>query len=402
MHLSYCSNVHPAEDLDGIRAQLARYAGPVREATGFGRLGLGLWLPAGPARELARDPGALERLRSALSQHHVEVVTLNGFPYGGFHAPVVKKAVYRPDWSEPERLAYTLDLANVLAGLLPDDVPAGSISTLPFGWREGWSDASTKSALVALEHLVHELEALRERTGRTIRLGFEPEPGCIVERTGQATKFLGGTNGEAPVRTGAGATAPLPAGPGVDRRWVGVCLDACHLAVEFEDPSAAVAALGHAGVPIVKAQLSTALRVPDSGKAEASAALETYVEPRFMHQTRQRGSDGQITRADDLDDALAGALSRRGEWRVHFHAPVHWEGNGPGQETTQPELRRTLDALVGGPEPQTTHLDVETYTWTVLPPGRRPSDDAGLVEGLARELLWTRDRLVDLGLKEAV
>lgn len=392
MHLSYCSNVHPAEDLDGIHTQLVRFAGPVRQATGFERLGVGLWLPAGPARELARDPAALERLRSALSDQHLEVVTLNGFPYGGFHAPVVKKAVYRPDWSEPERLAYTLDLARVLASLLPDDVATGSISTLPFGWREGWSDASTKSALVALDHLAYELEMLRERTGRTIRLGFEPEPGCIVERTGQAAELLAGTNGPAP---------PPAGGTGVDPRWVGVCLDACHMAVEFEDPTAAVAALGHAGVPIVKAQLSTALRVPDSGTAEASAALETYVEPRFLHQTRERRPDGEITRADDLDEALAGGLTRTGEWRVHFHAPIHWNGHGPGQETTQPELRQTLEALVGGPEPHTTHLDVETYTWTVLPPGRRPTDDPGLVDGLAQELLWTRDRLVDLGLKEA-
>jgi hypothetical protein len=170
--------------------------------------------------------------------------------------------------------------------------------------------------------------------------------------------------------------------------------------VEFEDPATAVTSLGLAGLPIVKAQLSTALRVPYAGRADASAALETYVEPRFLHQTRERGADGEITRADDLDEALNGALARDGEWRVHFHAPVHWNGHGLGQETTQPELRQTLEALVGGPEAHTTHLDVETYTWTVLPPGQRPDGPAGLVDGLARELRWTRDRLGDLGLKE--
>jgi sugar phosphate isomerase/epimerase len=379
VHLSYCSNVHPAEDVDGILDQLPRFAGPVREATGATRLGLGLWVPAKAAHELAGDPGAVERLRAALAAQRLEVVTLNGFPYGGFHAPVVKKAVYRPDWSEPERLRYTLDLAHVLAGLLPDDTEAGSISTLPFGWREGWVPASTAAALDQLRELASELEALRDRTGRTIRVGLEPEPGCIVERTSQAAALLSGV-------------AP---------DWVGVCLDACHLAVQFEDPGEAVARLAASNVAVVKAQVSTALRVADPRAHSARAALAAFVEPRFLHQVRERWPGGEVVGTDDLDEALAGALPGSREWRVHFHAPVHWSGpDGGGVATTQPELGQTLDTLVGGPAALTTHLDVETYTWTVLPPERRPEGTAGLVDGLARELLWTRDRLVELGLKE--
>lgn len=379
VHLGYCSNVHPAEDLEGIHAQLARFAGPVRRALGADRLGLGLWLPAPAARELAGDPGRLARLRAALTAQHLEVVTLNGFPFGGFHAPVVKRRVYRPDWSEPDRLDYTLDLARVLAGLLPDDSPEGSVSTLPLGWREGWSEAATGAAQAALRRLAAELEALRDRTGRTVRVGLEPEPGCAIERTDQAAELLGGV------------------APG----WVGVCLDACHLAVQFEDPAAAVATLAAAGVPIVKAQVSAALRVAAPGTGGARAALAAFAEPRFLHQSRVRRPDGRVVGVDDLDEALAGGLPADGEWRVHFHAPVHWAGPGHrGVETTQAELRRALDALVGGPQPVTTHLDVETYTWTVLPPGRRPDGTAGLVDGLARELGWTRDRLSDLGLKE--
>jgi sugar phosphate isomerase/epimerase len=382
VHLSYCSNVHPAEDVDGMLAQLAQFAGPVRRATGADSLGLGLWVPARAAHELARNPAAVSQLRTALAAQQLKVVTLNGFPYGGFHDPVVKKKVYRPDWTEPDRLTYTLDLARVLAGLLPDDTEVGTISTLPFGWRDRWTAASTRAALDALRRLAGELAALRDRTGRTIRVGLEPEPGCIVERTSQAAELLGGV-------------AP---------DWVGVCLDACHLAVQFEDPAAAVATLAAAGVPVVKAQVSTALRVADPAADAARAALASYVEPRFLHQTRERlasGADGEVVGTDDLDEALDGGLPGDGEWRVHFHAPVHWSGRGAGGvETTQPELRQTLDVLMGGPEPLTTHLDVETYTWTVLPPAQRPDGPAGLVDGLARELLWTRDHLTDLGLKE--
>jgi sugar phosphate isomerase/epimerase len=382
VHLGYCSNVHPAEDVDGIVAQLRQYAGPVRRAIGADLLGVGLWIPAGAARSLATDPAGCARLRAALAADRLEVVTLNGFPYRGFHDPVVKRAVYRPDWTDPDRLAYTLDLARLLAELLPDDVTTGTISTLPLGWREGWSRASTRAALGALTCLAGELSVLQDLTGRTIRVGLEPEPGCIVERTGQAAEML--------ARAGDGVAG-----------WVGVCLDACHLAVQFEDAAGAVAALGAAGVPIVKAQVSTALRVARPAEAPARAALSSFVEPRFLHQTRVQRPDGWVEGVDDLDEALApgGGLADDGEWRVHFHAPVHWTGSAPGEQTTQRELCDTLDVLVGGPAPLTTHLDVETYTWTVLPPAQRPDGPAGLVDGLARELRWTRDRLTDLGLK---
>jgi Xylose isomerase-like TIM barrel len=396
VHLSYCSNVHPAEDVEGIVAQLDRFAGPVRRAVGADRLGLGLWLPARAAQVLAADPAAVAHLRSRLAAHRLEVVTLNGFPFGGFHARVVKAAVYRPDWCAPERLAYTLDLAEVLAGLLPDDVPAGSISTLPLGWRRGWSAASTRVALAALRRLAVELAVLHDRTGRTIRVGLEPEPGCAVEETAQAAEVLGGE---------------------VDPAWVGVCLDACHLAVQFEEASEAVASLAAAGVPVVKAQVSAALRVADPSAGTSRGALATYVEPRFLHQTRARlpGPGGRVVGMDDLDEALDGGLPTGGEWRTHFHVPVHWDAGAgdvagaagdpaaegaAGVTTTQPELRDTLAVLVGGPVPVTTHLDVETYTWSVLPPERRPADAAGLVAGLAEELRWTRHRLAEAGLVE--
>ncbi|MFB9837461.1 xylose isomerase, partial [Actinoallomurus acaciae] len=116
VHLAYCTNVHPAEDLDGVLAQLARYAEPVRERLGAGTLGVGLWLAADVARALA-DEAALARLRRELTARGLEVVTLNGFPYRAFHAPVVKRAVYVPDWTERARLDYTLDLARILQGL---------------------------------------------------------------------------------------------------------------------------------------------------------------------------------------------------------------------------------------------------------------------------------------------
>src|SRR5690349_3374564 len=186
LHLAYCSNVHPADDLDGVAAQLGRYTARVREKLDVRSLGIGLWVAA-PALS---DAGAADRLVDELKRLSLEVVTLNGFPYKAFHAPVVKLDVYWPHWAQDERREYTLALARLLTRLLPDDVSHGSISTLPLGWREGWGDAEQAAALRALADLASDLEALERKTGKRIRLALEPEPGCTVETISQAVDAL--------------------------------------------------------------------------------------------------------------------------------------------------------------------------------------------------------------------
>ena len=114
VHLAYCSNVHPAEDVDGVLAQLDTYARPIRERLGRDRLGIGLWLADDAALALDTDPSVLEDLRVRLARTGCEVVTLNGFPYAGFHDEIVKRRVYRPDWTEPARREHTLRLARLL------------------------------------------------------------------------------------------------------------------------------------------------------------------------------------------------------------------------------------------------------------------------------------------------
>ena len=363
LHLAYCSNVHPADDLDGVAAQLERYTAKVRERLDMPKLGIGLWVAA-PA---VADAAAADRLADQLERLSLEVVTLNGFPYQAFHAPVVKRDVYWPHWAQDERRAYTLGLARLLAKLLPEDVAEGSISTLPLGWREGWDDAAQAAALRALADLAVELEGLAAATGKRVRLALEPEPGCTVETIAQACDAIGGL-------------AP---------DWIGVCLDACHLAVQFEDPVEAVALLAAKNVPIVKTQVSSALRVPSPGTPEGRELLARFDEPKFLHQVREC-VNSHVEGTDDLPEALAGALPAQREWRVHFHVPVN-----TAEHTTQDELSATLAALAGGAAPLTRHFEVETYTWSVMRDA--PRDDEGLVAGLAGELEWTRDRLVALG-----
>jgi sugar phosphate isomerase/epimerase len=377
VHLAYCTNVHPAETLDGVLAQLRDHCEPVRRRLGRDRLGIGLWLARDAAHALVTDPSALRGLRAELDRRGLEVVTLNGFPYEGFGAEEVKYRVYKPDWADPERLDHTTSLARVLAGLLPDDVTEGSISTLPLAWRTAYDDARAEKARAALLTLAERLDALEELTGRSIRVGLEPEPGCVVETTGDAI-------------------TPLTV-IGHDR--VGICVDTCHLATSFEDPDTALDALTAARVPVVKSQLSAALHAEHPRLPEVRQALAAFAEPRFLHQTRTTTPAG-LAGTDDLDQALTGdALPDTAPWRAHFHVPLHADPAAP-LTSTLPVLKSALTKLVGGPHPLTRHLEVETYTWQALPPELRPRVRAQLTDGIAAELTLARDLLTDLGLKE--
>ncbi|MET9988127.1 metabolite traffic protein EboE [Streptomyces mutabilis] len=402
VHLAYCTNVHPAETLDGVLAQLRDHCEPVRRRLGRDRLGIGLWLARDAAHALVTDPSALRGLRTELDRRGLEVVTLNGFPYEGFGAEEVKYRVYKPDWADPERLEHTTSLARVLAGLLPDDVTDGTISTLPLAWRTAYDETRADKARTALVTLAERLDALHELTGRSIRIGLEPEPGCVVETTRDAI-------------------APLTA---IAHDRIGICVDTCHLATSFEDPHTALDALTAARVPVVKSQLSAALHAEHPSHPEVRDALAAFAEPRFLHQTRTLTPTDPATATapattatapaatataatvalhgtDDLDEALAdaGPLPDTAPWRAHFHVPLHAAPAAP-LTSTLPVLKTALTRLVGGPHPLTRHLEVETYTWQALPPELRPRARAQLTDGIAAELTLARDLLTDLGLKE--
>ncbi|UUV34867.1 metabolite traffic protein EboE [Amycolatopsis roodepoortensis] len=352
--ISYCTNVHPAEDVDGIVAQLERYALPVRERLGADRLGVGLWLSAPVARGLAEDAGARKRFRAELDARGLSVYTLNAFPYGGFHDDVVKHAVYRPEWTNPDRVAYTIDCVNVLSDLLAEDASYGSISTLPLAWREPWNEQDDRRAAEAFG------EVVRAIGDRPIKLAVEPEPGCVLDTVADALGWLSGR---------------------VDPEYVGLCLDTCHLAVSFADPAETLKAIAESDVDIVKVQASAALHVEKP--AEAREALAAFAEPRYLHQVREF-SGGVVRKADDLPEAWT-ELPGEGPWRVHFHMPLHQAPAAPLSTTT--DVLRTVAAGLPG-EP---HIEVETYTWSVLP-------DAGdLVGGIAAELEWAQANLVKEG-----
>lgn len=375
MELSYCTNVHPAEDLAGVLTQLDSFAGPARLAAGLAELGVGLWLPANLARQLAESAQDREKLRNRLEANGLVLRTINAFPFAAFHAEVVKLDVYLPDWTDPRRAAYTLDCARVLAAFLPEGA-AGSISTLPLGWREPWTEESDRLALAALTHVSDSLRALRQETGRTVRIAIEPEPGCVLDTVADVVGWLTPRLGN-------------DVSEGIDPEFIGVCLDTCHLAVSFADPGAAVRKIADAGLRVVKVQASAALHVADPADVESREAVAAFVEQRYLHQTRELSADGTVLATDDLPEALRD-LPARGPWRVHFHVPLHLAPRAPLTATID-VLTAALDAVKGIPHGDEAHVDVETYTWSVLPDGVED-----LVEGIAGEVRWAATELLGM------
>ncbi|MCG8355863.1 MAG: hypothetical protein MI920_09850, partial [Kiloniellales bacterium] len=145
-HLTYCTNIHAGETwpevLSGLKTHLPAIKAAVAPDQAFG---VGLRLSAAAAEAL-QEPAALDDLRALLAEGPYYIFTINGFPYGTFHGKTVKEGAYRPDWSQEARLAYTNQLADLLAGLLPTGM-AGSISTVPGTfkpWAEGRVEAITE------------------------------------------------------------------------------------------------------------------------------------------------------------------------------------------------------------------------------------------------------------------
>ncbi|MGH8707175.1 MAG: metabolite traffic protein EboE, partial [Burkholderiales bacterium] len=325
--------------------------------------------------------------------HGLYVFTINGFPYGVFHGTRVKEQVYLPDWLDEERLAYTDGLARILAALLPAEPGLeGSVSTVPGAYKarvRGPGDVHRMAELL-VRHAAT-LHELRERTGKTIALALEPEPCCHLETIPEAIRFFRdhlfapaavATLGRLTGLGRADAEAAL-------RRHLGVCFDACHMAVEFEDVRGALTALQAAGIRVPKIQVSAGLRVRLDPRDHATVdALRPFAEGVYLHQVVE-ARHGTLTRFLDLPEALAtlSADAEPREWRIHFHVPLFRQELGRFQNT-QDYLRELLALL--GREPHTGHLEVETYTWDVLPEAYRKVD---LSSAIARELNWVKAQL---------
>ncbi len=355
--VTYCTNIHAGESLAETRAALAAHTLRVKAACSpDAPFPVGLRLSGRASLELAQA-GQAEDLGRWLEENGLAVTTVNAFPYGRFHDTPVKEAVYLPDWRDPERLAYTLRLAEALACWLPEGA-TGSLSTVPVGFRRGFPAKDRPAALAQMRRALAGLAGLAERTGRVIRLSVEPEPGCLVETTDECIALCAALDPE-----------------GAYRRHLAICYDCCHQALQYEDPAVSLARLAAAGIAVGHVQVSSALHL----EGAALSRLRRFVEPVYLHQAVARQKDGSLLRFDDLHEALAAAPADVASWRVHFHLPVFVHAL-PECETTQPFLQEILPLF-----PPDTPMEVETYTWSVLPPDLKIADVAA---SISREIAW--------------
>ncbi len=385
-HLTYCTNIHAGEPLDEVIASLGRYVPGIKQSVCKDQpFGIGLRLGGQAAKELER-PGAIELLAQTLQENDCYVFTLNGFPYGAFHGQPVKEGAYRPDWADPVRLSYTNTLADILAQLLPDE-QRGTISTVPGTfkpWASGNLDAITSNLVSHVAHLVQ----LRRDTGKSISLALEPEPFCFLETIQETVDyFKDHLFSQAAVAQLVRLSGLNEVGAaGALREHLSVCYDVCHAAVEFEDPKQSVVDLKSAGIEIGKLQLSSALRIATLDKASL-LAIQGFDEPVYLHQVVQRHA-GELTRFDDIPKAVVQADGASGaEWRCHFHVPVFLE-QLEAFGTTQQFLADILE--MHKQQPISGHLEVETYTWDVLPERYRGVE---VSTAIARELNWVKQQL---------
>ena len=357
--ITYCTNVHAAESWEETFAALREHVPRVKKAVApDAPFPIGLRLSAQAAGELAADGGAA--FAQWLRCENCFVPTINGFPYGTFHGESVKRNAYLPDWHSQERADYTKVLADLLAGWLPKGM-TGSISTVPVGFRANACAAEHRARL--FEVLTH-LELLKEERGVDIVLALEPEPACFLETAIELVEFL------------KRMAFPKPL-----HERIGICLDCCHMALQFEEPAEVLSLLEKGGIRIGKVQVSSALSV----RHDQRDALHRFVEPTYLHQVVVRSENGSLSRYDDLPDALDMHSGEGGdEWRCHFHVPIFLEQTGK-LGSTRTFAERLLPLL----DPRVL-LEVETYTFDLLPPQLRAE---GVTESIIREVRWLKERV---------
>lgn len=396
-HLSYCSNIHPGESWEATFENLKKYIPEVKGRLNADRpFGIGLRL-SHEASLILENPESMAEFKSWLTAEHAYVFTMNCFPYGDFHRTVVKEQVHFPDWTTVERRDYTIRSFKLLAELLPDGMDGG-ISTSPVSYRHWFKTQSELHAgmEIATQHLldvVAELIEIKKQTGKSLHLDIEPEPDGILENSDEMiwlfTHWL------------------LPIGkPELAKRFnlseeqaeaalkehIQVCYDVCHFAIVYEEPATTFFKFGEAGLNIGKIQISAALKVliPQNSDAreDVRRKLLPFEESTYLHQVVAKNKEGKLHSYADLADALKVLdNTEQEEWRIHFHVPVFLDNYG-ALASTQDQISIVLNEILKNPS-LTNHLEVETYTWEVLPEDTRLS----LGESISRELAWVKEKL---------
>ena len=369
-HITYCTNVHPGETLADLERILVEDVTVVKDMVCPDEaFGAGLRLGHSIVRELLSTPEKLHRLAQRCQELNLYVFTVNGFPYGDFGSGIIKETVYEPDWTQEARVDYTIKLAEILARL--PGPSQRTISTVAGGYGPETEDEITRQAIATnLGRVAERLHMLYEETGTHVRLCLEPEPWTTLETTPGVIQFFDRW------------IHPLGR---LAENHLGLCYDCCHQAVYFEDMTDSVKALHENGVFIGKVQVSSALHIGDPANPDVRAALLKYAEPRYLHQVAGLTKNLDILRARDLTDlrSPSEAWLEAEAWRCHFHVPIWWRGDGV-LGTTRKDWESAVSAIVG--RSGGTQLEIETYTWDVIPAAQRAQlGDGSLHQSVAME-----------------
>lgn len=388
LDLTYCTSIHPADGWVNVERNIRRYAPALKQTLSpAAPFGLGLRLSAREAKELL-EGDRLARFAEFLEDQGLYVALLNGFPYGPFHGVAVKEKVYAPDWRDNARVEYTLDLIEILRRLVPEGLD-GSVSTAPLSFK-AWMppdvlEAAWTGMIGNLIQVAERLVRIEEEDGKSIHLDIEPEPACVIENTAEAIEFF--HNKLVPIGAPVLAkTCGMPPDGAQEQllKQIQLCFDCCHFAVEHEEPVMALKRIQSSGVRIGRIQLSSALRAifpADPAGAQITARkLGPFTETVYLHQVGEKRN--QRARVfPDLEDALREGDAGAKEWCIHFHVPLftaEYDGFAGTQDETAAVLKAACETGF------TTHLEIETYTWEVLPAGLKMD----LHASIQREYEW--------------
>jgi hypothetical protein len=391
-HLTYSTLVHPGDTWPEIWHSLTTYVPKVKARVSPDKpFGVSLRLSFASTEALTNQPAERAKLKAFLDDNDMYLYTVNAFPYGPFKNTVVKEQVYEPDWSTGLRTDYTKKVADILAEVCPSYVNP-SIQSPPLGFKPRVTSGSVAAYVSNIRSLAAHLNELHERTGKTITLALEPEPLCFLETTEETIAFF---NNHLRTEESHAALAKLMGSSTkqakeVLRRHVGTVYDICHQAVEFENISASLQSLVDNDIAIFKLQEAAAMQIPVVTPTIVEK-LGEFADSIYLTQTVER-RDGKLTRYTNLEDAFAAFKldpSGQREWRTHFHVPVFLDNLGEHFRTTRFAIEEAL--AFHKRQPLSRQLEIETYTWDVLPDHLKHGD---IVDYVTRELEWVRSTLL--------
>lgn len=391
-HLTYSTLVHAGDTWDDIWASLRNYVPKVKKnVCPNGKFGVSLRISGATSETLINAPDKRADLRKFLDDNDMYLYTVNAFPHGPFKNQIVKEQVYEPDWSSETRLKYTMNVATILAEIAPDFVKP-SIQTPPLGFKPNVTGKGVIEAYAEnIRKLATHVNNIRRYKGRTVTLAIEPEPACFLATTKETIDFFKTflRTAKSYKNLAAKTGSTLDEAKEIMARHVGVVYDICHQAVEFEDITESLQALKDARINVWKLQEAAAMMIPEVTRDKVEA-VRKYAKTIYLTQTHQRTKDGKITRFLNLEDAIA-AWERKPaecEWRIHFHVPVFLKDLGPFKST-----RFAISEALAFQKKHrlSDQLEIETYTWDVLPEELKTGD---IVDYVTKEIEWVKSQLV--------